>query len=106
MTSCPARAQRTTSTWLSATAGALAVVGSLLLWIWLRDSEGRSLRGMPATERAALYQRTAEDLRTACGAGRADDLADHCEQQARFLLKFPECDAACARQAGDILDAR
>lgn len=106
MTNRPTGSRRDRPSWLSAIAVVLALVGLFFIWIWFRDSEGRAVRSMPAAERAALFQRTLEDVRTACGPGRAEDLLDHCEHQARFLLKFPECDAACARLAGDVLDPR
>ncbi|HTE53938.1 MAG TPA: hypothetical protein VK698_23950 [Kofleriaceae bacterium] len=89
-----------TPAWLAATAIAIAVAGLLFLWIWDRASEERAIRDMPAPERAGLYRRTFEDLTGLCGPGRAGDLAEHCERQARFILKFPECDAGCQRLAG------
>lgn len=97
---------RASRPWIASAAIALAVIAFLSLWIWLRNSESRALREMPAAERAALYQRTAEDLRTLCGPDRSADLADHCREQATFLLKFPECDGTCSRMANDVLDAR
>lgn len=102
----PAAQGNATRSWITSAAVAVGLIGFLLLWIWYRNSESRALREMPAAERAALYQRTAEDLRTLCGPDRAADLADHCRKQATFLLRFPECDGACARMAGDVLDGR
>jgi len=77
---------------------ALSVLIAVSLWIWSQGSEQRAIRNLPATERNALYQRTLANVQTVCASG---DLAldEYCRDQARFLLEFPECDAACREQA-------
>jgi cytochrome b pre-mRNA-processing protein 3 len=82
---------------------AVVVVGMLtaiaVIWIWTQGRENRAIEALPDAERRALYSRTLEDLRTVCATSHSSDLDLHCEAQARFILKFPECDAACQRLA-------
>ena len=92
--------------WLAPLAVAAGLIALLLVWIWIRGAEDRAVREMAPADRAALYRRTIDDLRAVCGVRRAEHLAGHCEDQARFALKFPECDEACARLAGDVLERR
>ena len=61
--------------------------GALLRW-----QQQRSLASLPVDDRAALFHRTLDTLTTTC---RNDALADHCREQAAFILQFPECDEAC-----------
>ena len=65
----------------------------------------KSLRNLPAADRAALYHRTLTDIDTTCAVPEARDgaLRDHCLRQAEFLTLFPDCDARCQRLAASIL---
>jgi hypothetical protein len=65
----------------------------------------KSLRSLPAADRAALYHRTLTDVDTTCTVPEARDgaLRDHCLRQAEFLTLFPDCDARCQRLAASVL---
>jgi len=65
----------------------------------------KSLRNLPAADRAALYHRTLTDVDTTCTVPEARDgaLRDHCLRQAEFLTLFPDCDARCQQLAASIL---
>lgn len=87
-----ARSARTLAAWL----GGLGL-GSFLLVAYshLETHVDRELRELPTHDRAALYRRTLETLRTTCKQARSDALLDHCRAQADFARRFPECDDAC-----------
>jgi len=62
--------------------------------------------GLPADIRAALHERTLGEVASLCiqrAARASGELRDHCVSQARFLLSFPECDAACRASAAEVL---
>jgi hypothetical protein len=63
------------------------------------------IRAMSADDRARIFGRALEDLKTACGdPARADGaLRDHCRAQAEFLTLFPECDRVCQSIAAGAL---
>jgi hypothetical protein len=64
------------------------------------------LLGLPADIRAALHERTLGEVASLCiqrAARASGELRDHCVSQARFLLSFPECDAACRASAAEVL---
>jgi len=65
----------------------------------------KSVRNLPAADRAALYHRTLADVDSTCAAPEARDgaLRDHCLRQAEFLSLFPDCDARCQQLAASIL---
>jgi hypothetical protein len=65
----------------------------------------KSVRNLPATDRAALYRRTLTDVDTSCTVAEARDgaLREHCLRQAEFLTLFPDCDAGCQQVAASIL---
>lgn len=75
---------------------ALAVLTACVLVVavqWHADRVQRAaVLALPPAERAALLQRTRENLDTLCGE---PVLASQCEAQARLLLLLPECDADC-----------
>jgi len=68
-----------------------------LLWAWSALHDTRAMRNLPEAERAALCQRTRDNLREIC-QGR-DRPRDFCRAQATLLLDLPECDAACQGEA-------
>lgn len=57
--------------------------------------DDRMIRAMAPDERAALYARTVENLRSSCAPGVEPVRWAWCEEQAKLAAKFPECDAAC-----------
>jgi hypothetical protein len=65
----------------------------------------KSVRNLPAADRAALYHRTLTDLDSTCTAPEAHDgaLRDHCLRQAEFLTLFPDCDRRCQQLAASVL---
>ena len=65
----------------------------------------KSVRDLPAADRAALFHRTLMDVDTTCAVPAARDgaLRDHCVRQAEFLTLFPDCDARCQQLAASIL---
>ena len=65
--------------------------------------EERGIRRLPPPERAALYQRTLDTLRSVCAGGRRNDLRALCRGQAELALLFPECDGACRATARERL---
>jgi hypothetical protein len=68
----------------------------LAFWVWREGAEGRAIANLPADERAELYQRELASFRTLCGQGpRSDELQGQCRDKAKFIVEFPECDAAC-----------
>jgi cytochrome b pre-mRNA-processing protein 3 len=97
------RRQRWSGASLQLWFSAVVVVGMLsalaLIWIWNQGHEDRAIEALPDGERRALYSRTLEDLRAVCKTARSSDLDLHCEAQARFILKFPDCDESCRKLA-------
>jgi len=86
----------------------LLVVPALLLVAAVAISRAelvKSLRNLPASDRAALYHRTLTDVDTSCTAPEAREgaLRDHCLRQAEFLALFPDCDARCQQLAASVL---
>lgn len=82
----------------------IAGTALLALWLWQEGQEARAIRHLPALERHALYDRTLRTLRSPCKPG--DDskgLTEFCAAQAKFVLEFPECDAACVSLAKQYL---
>jgi len=65
--------------------------------------EERALRRLPPVERAALYHRTLDNLRSVCGGEPRHELRDLCRGQAQLALLLPECDAACLATAREVL---
>lgn len=74
----------------------LALAGLAGYIVWNQGAVDRAIRSLPAEERRAQFLRTAEELRTVC-ANPPPALWARCQQQAEFLSRFPECDAACRR---------
>ena len=95
----PVRSSASGRYWLTVSVVLLVAAGGLLLWIWSQQSEKRAIQALPDVERAALYQRTLEDLQSVCVTSHASDLDEHCARQGRFILQFPECDEACRELA-------
>lgn len=76
--------------------GTLAALALIVLWILTPSRERDAIVKLPASERRALYERTRQTLESTCETARErTGLDDYCRAQARFLVEFPECDAAC-----------
>ncbi len=59
-------------------------------------AENRAISRMDPLERRAVYEHVYGEVRRLCGAGPRDDaLEAQCQEQIRFVLQFPECDAEC-----------
>jgi hypothetical protein len=94
---------RKTAWWGLALLGVgLALVGIVAI---SRAELVKSVRDLPAADRAALYHRTLTDVDTTCAGPEARDgaLRDHCLRQAEFLTLFPDCDARCQQLAASVL---
>ena len=102
----PASTDRRTRTVVAVIAVALAVA-ALMGIVALRgpDAEQAAIHGLPPHERRVLYEQTLCTLTSTCtSARRSAGLDDFCRRQARFVVKFPECDTACASLAGKFRD--
>jgi hypothetical protein len=84
----------------------LLVLAALLVWVttiaWREHRLKAEIEAMPEAERQAVYSHTIDELRSVCSAQPA--LREHCREQARLILKFPECDADCFALADPFLD--
>jgi len=78
-----------------AVAFAIALVG-MVMWIATSGGSG-SVRQLPAGQRAALVQRSLQNLRELCRA--SDRPREFCREQANLLLSLPECDETCRTEA-------
>ena len=83
----------------AARVAALLLVLIVLLGAWLaliarRERQlTRAVRSLPANVQEATYRRSYEELATTCAT--EPNLADHCTDEALFILRFPQCTAAC-----------
>lgn len=85
---------------------ALAVCGGaslVALVAFLLGADQRALQRLPAHERAALYERTMENLTSVCASEGRRSLHDFCRDQAQLALMFPECDRTCVATARELL---
>jgi len=71
---------------------AVVLVSGLVAYQRGEDTE---LLSLPAAERATLYERTFETLRSTCSHTRGEAFSDYCREQAKFLARFPECKGDC-----------
>jgi hypothetical protein len=80
---------------LALTLGAALLVAALAAGA--RSRTVTDIRAMSADDRARIFARALEDLKTACADPALADgtLREHCRAQAQFLTLFPECDRAC-----------
>jgi cytochrome b pre-mRNA-processing protein 3 len=79
--------------------GVLAVLLALAVAHFLQTRLDRELSDLPDSERRVLYHRTLETLRTTCRQPPGPQMAEHCRQEAEFVLRFPECDSECRELA-------
>jgi hypothetical protein len=55
------------------------------------------VRSLPQDVQEATYRRSYEELGTTCMTEPA--LADHCSNEAQFILRFPQCKDDCQQLA-------
>jgi hypothetical protein len=99
-----ARRERRARLWV------LALIVAVLALFWggvaidHREAEA-GIRALPAAARSSLYERAMGELRSICLdlAAASGDLREHCLEEARFALVFPECDDACRRASALVL---
>ena len=84
----------TSQRYLAVTAAlvAFAVGGT---WFWNRHLSQQELLALPSQQRHALYVHTLETLETVCMRTQGPDLTEYCREQARFIVRLPECGATC-----------
>lgn len=73
----------------------LALVGILVSGFQRAATERFAVRELPPAERRETYERELASFRSLCSGDVGGELASHCEERARLLRAFPECDAAC-----------
>lgn len=86
----------------------LALLSVLLigLSLWMAHAgkqKERALRDMPVAERQALFHRTIESYRAVCVPAPRIELKERCQQDAEFLILFPECDVSCRDLISELL---
>jgi cytochrome b pre-mRNA-processing protein 3 len=84
-------------------AGATLLV--VVLAVGTRPGARADIGRLSPGDRARIFGRALEDLRTACAdPARLDGaLRDHCRAQAEFVTLFPECDRVCQTIATALL---
>lgn len=65
------------------------------LWQYVMKQHEKSVARLPEPQRVEAYGATLRELQTDCRPPIAPALRDHCEEQASWILQFPECDRAC-----------
>ena len=80
--------------------GALALAAVIGTFASIESNLDREIRDLPTAQRTALYLRTLDTLRTTCEqVARGATMTEYCREQAKFIERFPECDAACHKVA-------
>ncbi len=72
----------------------IAVAILLVVWFWGAGAERRAVEALPQTDRAALYERTLENLRW-CKSHPTEGFENFCKEQATFAQSFPDCGKEC-----------
>ncbi|WP_044189153.1 hypothetical protein [Hyalangium minutum] len=88
--------------WLALLCGAVVVLGAFLLLARTLTAEQRAIAGMDPQARAQLFRETWDGFQAVCQPQAKPGLGGRCRQEAQFLLKFPECNAACRDQLADM----
>jgi hypothetical protein len=70
----------------------LGLLIALYVWGWVRGSDARVLAGLPADERARLFQLTWSKAEAVCAE---PGLEDRCRAEVELLSEFPECSTDC-----------
>ena len=84
--------KRMAAVWPLGVAVLVAVLMVLLVWGWTRGSDARVLAGLPADERARLFQLTWNKAEALCAEPL---LEERCRAEAELLAEFPECTGEC-----------
>ena len=75
----------------------LSIVALASVWLlaiaWHQWQLRRAVRNLPAGVQEQTYRRAYEELATTCAT--QPTLADHCSDEAEFILRFPQCTSAC-----------
>jgi cytochrome b pre-mRNA-processing protein 3 len=103
MDDAPRLKPRTWVRWLLLLCGALLAIGAVVLLARALTAEQRALEGMEPQARAVLFRETWEGFQAVCQPQAAPGLGGRCRQEALFLLKFPDCTAACRDQLDDVI---
>jgi hypothetical protein len=78
--------------------GVLLIAALVFFLVRALTAERRAIQEMDPQARAALFQETWQGFQALCQPQADPALSGRCEQQARFLQEFPECDEACRQQ--------
>jgi hypothetical protein len=82
----------------TAVAATLVVIGAWLAVIaWHEHKLTSAVSALPVAVQEATFRRTYDELATTCLM--QPELADHCSDDAQFILRFPQCDGACEQLA-------
>jgi len=91
---------RTCRTFMAPRVHPRTVVGRILRYPDIRPAPDRAaVRELPDAERRQAYGATLEAFRIVCTIARPG-LDEYCRDQARFLLRFAECDDGCRIATG------
>jgi hypothetical protein len=88
--SVPRFAKRPHWTWIL-----LLLLIALLAWLWQRQEAPRWTQELTERERAALYERTLQNLKSVCHEPVEPARVGFCREQATLIRTLPECDADC-----------
>lgn len=81
----------------------LVVAAVLLVW---GASEARlraELDALPPAQRGALVRSALTELGTVCGGSPGASIAGWCREQAKLVLRLPECGSDCQQAATALL---
>lgn len=77
----------------------LVLVMAFVAAVWVLgkpySAEEHALLELPAQQRSQVFAGVLTEVKTLCVDGTRGGLEAHCQHQATFLSKFPECDNAC-----------
>lgn len=94
--------------WRSRAMVVLAVLTVLLAGFLVATAQihkGASIRKLPLESRARIFSQASAELRSICLEDYAarGPVRDHCIEEARFILRFPECGRECQAAANAVL---
>ncbi|MCU1281485.1 MAG: hypothetical protein JWM53_5031 [bacterium] len=78
---------------------ALFVLAISGYWLWQGAAQRRAVLRLPAEQRQRAVSSTLHVLDTLCAGDIDTALGSYCEDQAQFVLQFPECDRGCRERA-------
>ena len=83
----------------------LALVLVALLIVVAQNREQGFIRDLPPEARAHMFHQSLTEVRSTCVETYAahGPLREHCVEQARFILRFPECGPECRTVANTVL---